>query len=279
MTEIKNLLQYNETVSAFRKRDGKILTNCFLMPDEITKLSSEGKLFSAESSDWLFIISDSTDYSNLYYYTIEDADTDEAKKLISEINDRALFIDIVSKNSRGDKVTPAKLIAAGIAEPYKNYVRLQQFVKDMNFDKYDTTLADGYFWADDYDNYEETMRLWKLGLDEKSTPLPTKERFLKHKDDGSILFIVDGENNLAAVFVLSISGNQCLLQHLCVSPDHRRKHLGDTMIYKSFHYSRDRGVKKFIFWAFEKNVAILTLMKRFGFVEDGTICEQLIVKK
>ena len=279
MTEIKDLLHFNETVAGFRRRNGKVVSNCFLMPDEITKLSSEGKLFTVEGSGWLLIISDSTDYSNLYYYTTEDSDTEEAKKLIAQAGDRDLFIDIVTKNSRGDKATPAKLIEAGIAEPYKNYVRLQQFIKDMDFDKYDATLAEGYYWAEDYDNYDEAMKLWKLGLDEKSTPLPTKESFLKHKEDGSILFIVDKDNNLAAVYVISISGNQSLLQHLCVSPEHRRKRLGDSMIYKSFHYSRDKGVKKFIFWAFEDNIPILNLMKRFGFVEDGTLCEQLIVKK
>lgn len=279
MTEIKSVVEFNELVSSFRSRNGKILTNCFLMPDEISHSAQAGKLFAAECPGWLIIISDTTDYSNLYYYTTEDSDVEALKKLIDEIEDRELFIDIVTKNTRGDTHTPARLISAGIAAPYKKYIRLQQFVRNMDFDKYDTTLAEGYFWADDYDDYDEAMKLWKLGLDEKSIPLPTRESFKKHKQDGSIFFIVDDKNDLAAVYLASISGNQALLQHLSVSPNHRRKRLGDTMIFKSFHYSKDHGVKKFIFWAFEENVPIITLMKRHGFVEDGTLCEQLIVKK
>ena len=158
-------------------------------------------------------------------------------------------------------------------------MRLQQFARDMDFDKYNPNPVEGYRWSEDYDDYDTVMALWKLGLDEKSTELPTRESFGEHKKDGSIFFIVDEKNDLAAVMLNTLSGNQVLMQHLSVSPNHRRKHLGDTMIHKSFLFAYERGVKKYIFWAFEENVAILTLMKRYGFKEDGTHCRQLIVKK
>lgn len=279
MIKITNASELNERVKSFKALHSKVLSNCFLMPDEINRLAESGNLHIAEYPGWLFVISDTPDYSNLYYYTCENSDAEEAKKLLADSGDRELFIDIVTKNSRGDRETPEKLIKAGFASPYKNYVRLYQFVKDMDFDKYNPVLAEGYHWCEDFDDYETALKLWKFGLDEKSTPLPTKESFYNHKQDGSILFIVDDNKELAAIYVISVSGNQALLQHLSVSTNHRRKHLGDSMICKSFHYCRDRGVKKFIFWAFEENVPILTLMKRYGFSEDGTRCEQLIVNK
>lgn len=279
MTEVKSAAHFNEIIKAFRAGHGKLLSNCYLMTDEIEELAKSGRLFVAEYRDWLFIISDSSDYSNIYYYTVEDSDPETARLLLSETGDRNLFIDVVTKNGRGDTQTPEKLIRAGFASPYKKYIRLQQLTREMDLEKYTPVLADGYYWANDYSNYDEALRLWKSSLDDKSTPLPTKESFLRHKKDGSILFVVDGKNDLAAVYLVSISGNQSLLQHLAVSPDHRRKHLGDTLICKSFHYCRDRGVKKFLFWAFAENTPILNLMKHYGFTEDGTLCDQLIVNK
>ena len=203
MIKIENAVHFNELVKAFKGLHSKVLSNCFLMPDEINSLAEKNRLFASEYPGWLFIISDSSDYSNLYYYTCEDSDPEQAKALIADCGDRELFIDIVTKNSRGDNETPEKLIKAGFAADYKNYVRLQQLARDMDFDSYNATPVEGYHWSEDYDDYDAAMALWKLGLDEKSTELPTRESFDEHKKDGSIFFIVDDQNDLAAVILNS----------------------------------------------------------------------------
>ena len=99
MIKIENAAHFNELVKAFKGLHSKVLSNCFLMPDEINNLAEKNRIYTAEFPGWLFIISDSTDYSNLYYYTCEDSDPEQAKALIAECGDRELFIDIVTKNS------------------------------------------------------------------------------------------------------------------------------------------------------------------------------------
>ncbi|MBR5826496.1 MAG: GNAT family N-acetyltransferase [Clostridia bacterium] len=278
MTRIENSAQFNEIVKNFRSKYGKVLSNCFLMPSEIDGLASNNSLFVAEYPGWLLIICDREGYSNLYYYTDGISSTDCVGEFLNSLENREVYLDIVTRSGRGDNDTPSRLIADGIAEKYKSYQRMQLPVKNIDYDSLVISVAEGYSLSDDYCVPEEFNKLWKMSLDEKSTPLPTDSEIKSLCDDGCLYSTIDSEGNLTGVLMLTVSSKQALLQHLAVSPLHRRKGLAFTLFQRSFLAARDKELTMLKLWVDRENMSAIALYDRTGFVTDGMICDQLYMK-
>ena len=136
----------------------------------------------------------------------------------------------------------------------------------------------GYSLSDDYCVPEEFNKLWKMSLDEKSTPLPTDSEIKSLCDDGCLYSTIDSEGNLTGVLMLTVSSKQALLQHLAVSPLHRRKGLAFTLFQRSFLAARDKELTMLKLWVDRENMSAIALYDRTGFVTDGMICDQLYMK-
>lgn len=277
MLEIKSAEQYNEEVKLFRKNCSSVYTNCFLMGGEIEELIGKGRLFIERRPGWLFIVCDRDDYSNLYYYTDEGSNTDIFKEFTAENNDREFYVDIVTRNGRGDSITPQRLIDTSAVKKYKTYQRMQLLLKNIDFDSLEINIADGYRAVNDYSDYDELISLWKECLDEKSTPLPSEEEVAKLSGEGKMFAVVTDEGKLAAVIVLTTSAKQGLLQHIVVSPEHRRKGLAASLMLSSFVTARNFGLTMLRLWVDCENHGAISLYERVGFVNDGMDCDQLIV--
>lgn len=278
MTEIKSTEEFNSLVKAFRIRNQKPLTNCFLMPQEIDTLAKEGRLLAEDSADWLLFLCDRDDYYSLYYYTTENSSSEAVKDFVKTVTDKDIFTDIVSRSGRGDMLTPAKLISNGAAEKYKVYQRMQLSMKDIDFSSVDINLPEGYGMHLDYCDCERLSSLWREALDEKSTPLPKEQELKALRDEGHLFTVLDSEGDLAAVIVLSVSGKQCLIQHLSVSPKHRRKGLAAALMNKCLLCAQQEELTILRLWVDCENLSAVALYDRLKFQKDGMLCEQLYMK-
>lgn len=278
MIEIKTLAEFNEKVKAFRSENGKTVSNCFLMPGEITELSSQGKLFIGEYPKWLLILCNREDYANLYYYTVADSDVSFVKEFVKSVNTKEVYMDAVSRMGRGDCLTPSRLIDEGAAEKYKVYQRMQLPVKDIDFGSVSVNLAEGYIMSTDYCGFQALNALWKDALDEKSTPLPKEEELKKICEEGHLFTVLDSSGNPVAVTVLTVSAGQGLIQHVSVSKQHRRKGLAVSLMNKSLLAARDEGLTMLRLWVDCENTSAIALYDRFNFEKDGMLCDQLYMK-
>ncbi len=278
MIKIKSPEELSSLVKAFRERKGKPLTNCFLMPDEISALTSEGRLYTEENEDWLLLLCDRDDYYSLFYYTAEESDTAFVKKFVSSVKDKGVFTDIVSRSGRGDTLTPGKLISEGAAETYKTYQRMQLPVKDIDFSVVNVKLPEGYTMSREYCDCEKLSALWKEALDEKSTPLPVDEELRGLCEKGHLFTVLDSEGDLAGVVVLSVSGKQSLIQHLSVSTAHRRKGLAAALMNRVLLSVKEEELTITRLWVDCENLSAVALYDRLGFQKDGMLCEQLYMK-
>ncbi len=278
MTEIKSTEEFNSLVKAFRIRNQKPLTNCFLMPQEIDTLAKEGRLLAEDSADWLLFLCDRDDYYSLYYYTTENSSSEAVKDFVKTVTDKDVYTDIVSRSGRGDMLTPAKLISDGAAEKYKTYQRMQVNTKDIDFSSLEIKLPEGYSLSLDYCDCEKLGSLWREALDEKSTPLPKQDELITLRDEGHLFTVLSEKGELAAVIVLSVTGKQSLLQHLSVSPDHRRKGLAAALMKKCLLCAKQEELTVSRLWVDCENLSAVALYDRLNFQKDGMLCEQLYMK-
>ena len=278
MTEITSLEQFNDIVKAFKDSIENPLTNCFLMPEEIRFLISQKRLFVKQCNDWLVLICNRDDYSNFYYYTSESSSPSSLEELFTEIEKNDIYIDIVSRFGNGDLTTPENLISQGYAEKYKTYQRMQLFLKDVEANISSAKLPEGYSLSFDYCDYDALLNLWKLTLDEKSTPLPQKEELLQLCKEKKLLSVLYKENELAGVVVLSASSKQGLLQHLAVAINHRRKGLALYLVKALLSKAIECNLKAIKLWVDCDNSSAIALYDRLNFKPDGMLCEQLYMK-
>ncbi len=278
MIKIENSAQFNSFVKKFRTEYGKALSNCFLMPAELDALAKEEKLFLAEYPGWLLIICDRVDYSNLYYYTVEGSDIGFVKAFMKGVSDKEVYLDIVTRTGRGDNNTPERLISAGLAKKYKSYQRMQLSVNDIASGSLEICVADGYSLRENYFNPVEFNKLWKSTLDEKSTPLPTDSELKSLRDDGCLFSVTDYYGNLAGVAMLTVASKQALIQHVAVSPEHRRKGLALSLLSRCFLAAKEKELTVLRLWVDRENTSAIALYDRTGFVTDGMICDQLYMK-
>lgn len=278
MIEIKTFDELNEAIKDFRTRNGKVLTNCFLMPGEISALSADGKLFLQEYEDWLLLLCDREDYYSFYYYTTENSEPQPVKDFIKGIKDKEIFADIITRSGKGDLHTAEKLIKSGAAENYKTYQRMQLDMKNSDFSHLEIKLPDGYNISDDLCNSEAINRLCRISLDEKSTPLPDDKELNKLASEGNLFTVHDSNGDLAGVGMLTVSGKQGLYQHLCVSPNHRRKGIAAAISHKCILRSAEENLSVLRLWVDCKNLSAIALYDRLNFKNDGMVCEQLYMK-
>ena len=278
MTEITSIVQFNDIVNTFKNNFVKTLTNCFLMPEEISFLISQKKLFVKIHPEWLIIICQRDDYSNFYYYTCENSTTACVKEFLSTFKSDDIYMDIVSRFGKGDLATPEKLISDGCAEKYKTYQRMQLSIKDVEPGIYNTGLPEGYESSLDYCDYTALIDLWKHTLDEKSTPLPQEEEISELCKAQNLFTVLNENNELAGAIILSASSKQGLMQHLAVANNHRRKglamHLANSVILKA----KQCNLKTIKLWVDCDNSSAIALYNRLNFKPDGMLCEQLYMK-
>lgn len=278
MTEITSIEQFYDIVNTFKSIFEKTLTNCFLMPEEINALISQKRIFIKSYSEWLIIICQRDDYSNFYYYTTESSSTSCVKEFLNTIEDDDIYIDVVSRFGNGDLATPEKLVANGCAVKYKTYQRMQLSLKNVESDLFNVKLPEGYKFSLDYCDYTALMDLWKQTLDEKSTPLPQKEELLQLCKAQKLLTVLNEDNELAGVVILSASSKQALIQHLAVANNHRRKGLAMNLIKSLLSQAIQCNLKNIKLWVDCNNSSAIALYNQLNFKPDGMLCEQLYMK-
>lgn len=266
-------------LSSFKKEGEKRLSNCFLMPPELKRLGEEKKLFFKKNEDWLFLFCDRGDYINLYYYSFPSSKGESAEELLKTSFSKPVLLDVTFRGEKGDRETPQKLLSRSLAEEYKKYNRMQLFLSETDVSALKTEIFDGYRVKKEEIDFEAVQKLWRECLDEKSTPLPTKEEFEAFEKSGLVWAAEDEKNELGAVLLLDANKKSGLVQHLVCSPSHRRRGLARTLLNRCIHFAFENGVSVLRLWVDAENKPAIALYEKTGFAPDLTVSEQMYIKQ
>lgn len=273
MTEVLSPEFLKTTVASFK--DGrKAFSNCFLMPDELQRLTAKKKLFVLSNSEWLFLLCSRGDYFSAYYYAFDFSTGESAKDLFgAESFSKEILLDVTFRGASGDRETVKKLVSCGVFKEYKTYKRMTLSLKDIEKERLEAKLAPGYR-LEKSACFTDVLSLWKEALDEKSTPLPDSDAFARFEENGLFYALKDKEDKLGCVLILNRKGKTALAEHLVCSPTHRRKGLAKSLFQKVLAQAKESGVTTVKLWVDEKNAPAVSLYEKLGFLDDGTKSEQ-----
>lgn len=278
MTDITSLQQFSQMISQYRKSYPKSVSNCLLMPGEISQLCEENALYADEKDGFFKILCVREDYCSFYYYLAENAQISDTDALFSAADGKDILLDFVFSQKRGQTTDRAveAMLSCGLIKEYKSYQRMTFPLQEASDAHYFYQTQTGYTLSDSYFDYDEISALWKTALDERSTPLPNKDELEKLCGDGLVLSILDENSKLCAVGMLTVSGRQALIEHIAVSPLHRRQGLAKFLLGRLILLAKQRDIRVLRLWVDINNLPAVSLYNREGFTHDGIICNQYL---
>lgn len=281
ITEIKDIKQYDDIVTAFRKAHGRAATNCFLMPAELRSLAEADKLRLISQGDILLVLCERLDYYNVYYYAAQGAGVPDFSEVFDITGEGDALIDVVVPERMRGRTDPfiEAMLESGAIKAYKSYQRMSFPMEGLNAADYDCPLPAGYRFAEAVTDPKAVIDLWKLALDEKSTPLPDASTLQKLFDKGSLFLVLGEEGDIACAALLTVEGKHGIFQHDSVSPRHRRKGLGECLMKLRIKRAIELGLRTLRLWVDRQNIPGMTLQTKAGFSPDGMICDQYIIER
>lgn len=270
MEKVESYQAFGKKVKEFRK-NGKIQSNCYFLPDEVRKMTEKGTLYLEESEECLLFFVKETNCYRLYYYLREGGIPELEKK------DLPVFLDFVYRNEAEERED--SLIALWEKQGflvYKKYRRMECLAENFISPSDKEEMQKKYPLEKlKPENYEECIALWKRCLDEYSTILPDKEEFTHACEKGQIMGVILPDGSVGAVNRGIFKGRTAFMQHLSVSPALRGIGMGRTLSFASIAMMfTDLGAEKVNFWVDEKNGHAIEIYERMGFTYDGMVSGQ-----
>ena len=103
-------------------------------------------------------------------------------------------------------------------------------------------------------DYEQAYALWILcgnGLNDKDDSREGIDKYLKRNPNTSFVAVCEGK--VVGVILCGHDGRRGIIQHACVSPDHRREGIGQKLVELALDALDKEGITKVLLVAFKKN--------------------------
>lgn len=116
------------------------------------------------------------------------------------------------------------------------------------------------------DDYEQAYSLWLLcgnGLNDKDDSREGIDKYLKRNPSTSFVAVCDGK--VVGVLLCGHDGRRGIIQHACVSPDHRRFGIGKRLVELGLDALKEEGITKVLLVAFKKNSGGNAFWESMGF--------------
>ena len=105
------------------------------------------------------------------------------------------------------------------------------------------------------EDYEQSYDLWIKcgnGLNDKDDSREGIDKYLKRNPTTS--FVATCDEKIVGVILCGHDGRRGIIQHACVSPDHRRYGIGSKLVDLALDALKAEGINKVLLVAFKKNI-------------------------
>ena len=118
------------------------------------------------------------------------------------------------------------------------------------------------------EDFPQALELWIAchnGLNEKDDSYEGIEKYLKRNPTTS--FVATCEDRIVGVILCGHDGRRGFIQHMSVSPDHRRQGIAKTLVDLALEALRKEGINKVALVAFDHNQGGNAFWESIGFTE------------
>lgn len=274
MTRIDSVSRYLELTNAAQSEKGSVNINCYLMSDELQRVIAEGKLHYARNNSGIAIFLDCGLYYRLYLHINPDV------AFTVEGLDRPVITEFLGSGKLPGRSarTAELLLASGFSEGVAT-ARMT-----MNLD-----AGDAHRFAPPADSLfsvitaqarhaDGIMEAWNSAFDSVHHLIPTRQELDELITRNNMLVAVDSAGKVVGAVQSSYDKSHGWMWHEAVLPQYRGNKIGEMLTAAHLADVLSRGIGRFTIWVEAANEGAIRFHLRVGYVFDGKICKQYILK-
>lgn len=265
---VDSLETYTARVKTFRREHRGMLTNCYLMPDELREAIREGKLSMFLAQDCLYVALDRPDYQAVYYMV--DPEIRAFQALPQRDKPWVLNLPRKQEDCPREMKEDEGLRAAGF-----RFVTVHQRMQRRLSEDDEPGQAQADAVRATQNLTDDIIALWRGAIDPLSTVMPCAEEQLP--PTAEILRIVDAEGVLAAAGKVTYAGQAALVEHLCTRPDQRGRGYAGRLLQAMAARARAKEARILRLWVDTQNEPAIRLYRKTGFEPDGMVSSQYMM--
>ena len=280
MESVIDINHFNTLVNESHSKGKIIVSNCYLLSNDIYKYTLQNRMFFKKNKGGLFLICEERDFFYLYYYIPE-----------TQIQDLDIRFEDLTKPIIVDLVYLELKKNQSLIEIEKSWLKqgfyVHKIYKRMSLDTPLGGCAIQNKFLFENHNYtlsfaqpthvQEIQYLWRDNLDILSTAMPTDSELLDLITNKQLPCIFDKDNKVVATLQFLCSGKVRTIKHVVVNAAHRQSGLAKVLLHSLLKENKD--INKYILWVDKENLPAIMLYKKCGFYFDGKITSQLVMKK
>lgn len=275
MERVFSLDHYGALVREIKSRHGRPLTNSYLLPGAINDLVQRNALFWEMDEAGLFFFAEENSYYQMYFYIVP-----ELKRTFTVL-DKPTVINLVYRTPGQDDEL-RRMVDLWMDNGFIHHTTTRRMVR-VNDQTDRSAESTNFFQAGDYHvslagrvQLDAILRLWKATFDVIGNALPSEKDLACAIEQERIVCAVDGKSNLVGALECMPQGRDCMIQHVAVEKEHRKRGLAGMMLRTC--YNSAAKSERFILWVAEDNQSAINLYLEYGFTFDHLVSIQLIQK-
>jgi hypothetical protein len=280
MEPVNNLAHFDTLLKEFRSDGKRIITNCYLMPDEITRLTRRGFLTFRRGNNHLILFHEKADIYRLYFYFNRRPDELRGVKLPKITKPITLEL-VYYETSKPDHLEDIEnfwvengfnFFTAFYQTAMSNPLKETDPDIPIKIDpgSYHITLANPT-------QAREIADVWKSNLGIIVAANPFEDELAMQISEGQVYIVMDQDNAVAATQQITRSGKVGTLFHGACVEKHRRNGLLRALIHTCLNKNKD--LTRWVSWVEENNHPARMMHKNIGLEINGKISRQLIYNK
>ena len=279
MKPVRDAAHFNALVKGLKAEGKKVLTNSYLLPDEIDYYAGRQRLHFIALNTGLLFLCGERDLQTGYFYL----DAERFQETEVDLDGSVSSLPVVINQIFLDQRKPGYLekieglwIERGFAlkGQFKRLTlnmaerKLPPANQNPNGGKRTPRFAQK-------EQCREIQVLWKNNLDILSAPLPFDEELEEAIARREVPLIMDESGKVMAAMQFTRKGKVALINHVVVDQQFRRQGLAVEMLRDCF--DRNADIRQVILWVEENNLPAESLYTKIGFCRDGKISRQLLL--
>lgn len=275
MMKIIKIEEYTDFLNKYQKKIPDVIYNHIMLPGEAASHIEKGRLFYEEQEAGIVFFVMERDFYKLYFYVSETAEIRVPK------GDRPRLLEYIYMEGREDphvEKMRRKTEELGF-RPYVRNKRHRVQIHDEYLIPLDTRhLREELWW--EYVSEKDAASIYHLWtvMDIYNSIIPEEQEFAEMAAAKELLTVWKRGRVCGVVRVKQENRKTGSVWLISVDRECRRQGIATELYKLSLSVLKDRGCRQVIQWCDEKNQAILSVSKRFGFCPDGTVSETYILK-